>query len=177
MSWLTEDPTLVLVIGALALSALIVALLKTGRAVLVLAILGVVLVVGACVLLEFLVVTERERVEATVYGVAAAMQDNDTNRVLSYISTRAGNVREQAQWVLRMFEVEEAKITDGPFIVINELTSPPSATVELMAVARGKLRTGSLGHKQFPSRFVVTLGLENDQWRIEHVEQQQPFGP
>ncbi len=76
MSWLLEDPTLVLVTGAIVLVLLGVALAKTGRGAILLGMVGVAVLVAALVVVEWVVVTQRERVESTLYGITKALEAN-----------------------------------------------------------------------------------------------------
>ena len=64
MTTLIEDPTPILVVGILIEAVLAIALLRTGRGVLLWAMLAVAGLTGLGLLLERWVVTERERVEA-----------------------------------------------------------------------------------------------------------------
>jgi hypothetical protein len=176
VTWLTEDITYVLVIGALVLAALAVVFMKTGRASVLVGIAGVALLMVACALVEHFVVTQREQVDATLEEVRQAFVAGDQAAVMRHIAPGAAGLRRRATWVLDTVDVVEAKITDGPRIEINELTSPPSAVAELIAVARGRLKVGSTPRDQYAARFTVTLSYEDERWRIENVEEDMPFG-
>ena len=72
MTWLVEDPTPTLVAAALIEAVLVLALVKTGRGVLLWAVGGVALLAVALLALEWLVVTDKEKVEETLSGAARA---------------------------------------------------------------------------------------------------------
>ncbi|NIP84511.1 MAG: hypothetical protein GTO03_02715, partial [Planctomycetales bacterium] len=116
MSWFTEDPTLLLVIGGLLIAALVVACAKTGRVVMIVWAVPVAAVVGGGVLIEHLVVTPREEVEGTIESARQAFVANDQEAVLRYISPSpaADPIRRRIRWALQMAEIREARITDGP---------------------------------------------------------------
>jgi len=176
MSWLTEDPTLLLVIGALVIAALAVALVKTGRVVMIAWMLAVAAVVGVGVLTERLIVTEREEVGQTIEQVRRAFLANDANEVLAHVSTESNQVRRQVDWALRAAELLEVRITDGPHIEVNNFTTPPSATAELIAVAKVRLHSGTSIYDQYAARFFLRLTKRSDRWLIEEVEKELPLG-
>jgi hypothetical protein len=90
---LLEDPWPAIIGGGLLAAVLLVIGFKTGRG-LWLIIVGLVLVVTAgLVVLERLVVTERERVEQTMVDTAAAVESNNVGAVLAYVSPTAGAAR------------------------------------------------------------------------------------
>ena len=72
MTWLLADQiTIIVGTAAVALLLAIIAW-KTGRGVLLLAVIGVVSLGGVLVLIEFLVVTDREKIYDTIDQLAAA---------------------------------------------------------------------------------------------------------
>src|SRR5262245_66549345 len=89
MTWLTEDPTPILIAGGIALIVLLVALLKTGRGVVLMAMVGVALLMGLALLIDKLVVTDRESAADVIYQAAAAAEENKPEVVLSFISPSA----------------------------------------------------------------------------------------
>lgn len=176
MTWLTEDPTLVLTLGAMTVAVLVIVLFKTGRAVMLVAIVGAVAVTGLCVLVERLIVTDREEVEITIDAVVTALQDNDAEAVLQHVAPDATSVRLRARGVLLLVNIEEVRITKGPEIVIHTLTSPPTAEVEMVVVGKGTLRIGATMHNQYPVELYLTLRREEDRWLIETAQHNMPFG-
>jgi ABC-type uncharacterized transport system permease subunit len=173
MTWLTEDPTTVIVLGSMTIALLAIVFYKTGRAPVLFGLLGAIFIVGALVLVEHLVVTDRERVELTIYGVADALEADDLARVQSYLTADALQLQNRATRYFSIVEVQEAKITDGPHITINKLT--PTAHVELVAVPSWKMKYDATIRK-IPFDVKVDLRLEGERWLIDAAEV-TPFDP
>jgi hypothetical protein len=123
-----------------------------------------------------LIVTEREEVEQTIEQVRRAFLANDANKVLAHISTESDQVRRRVVWALRTTELLEARITDGPHIEVNNFTTPPSATAELIAVAKGRLRSGTSIYDQYAARFLLRLTKRSGRWLIEDMDEEPPLG-
>ncbi|HUS38107.1 MAG: hypothetical protein WBF93_02310 [Pirellulales bacterium] len=175
MSWLTEDPTLLLVIGGLVLAMLAVAFVKTGRVVVLLWALLVAAMVGVGALIEQVIVTPREEVEQTIEAVRLAFLANSEADVLAHISSDAGGLQQQVGWAFRTIEVTEAKITDGPKIDVNPYNPPPSATAELIGSVKGRVRNDSVEHRII-NKFIVRFSKRGDRWLIDEVKHELPFG-
>jgi hypothetical protein len=92
-TWFTENPLPILIGGGVVLLVLLVLLLKTGRGVILTAMLGVAVVMGLAVLIDRLVVTDRERIANVIYQGAAAAQRNDLDAIVDLISPSASDVR------------------------------------------------------------------------------------
>ncbi|MCE9546009.1 MAG: hypothetical protein K8T25_10880 [Planctomycetia bacterium] len=171
ISWFTENPTPILCIGGLVLLILAGATYVTGRGVMLAFMIPVVLVMGSSVLIDFLVVTEREQVIATIHDGAKAFEANDIGRVERCLSATApAMLRVQATEILHLVDVQQVKITSGPEIKINRLTSPPTAVAEMIVVAQGKLRVGETIYSKIPRRIVVRLRWEGDRWLVYEAE-------
>ncbi len=167
MSTLLEDPTPFIVLGIFAEAVLGVMLVRTGRGVLLAAMLGVLLLVLAGVALEWLAVTEVERVEATLKGAAAAMEANDEDALLAYCSSSesAAYTRSRAQQALRSAEITRIKL-NALKITINRLTSPPTAEARFVAVVSAQGHRDTFGHMTRPVRLSVELCCESGRWLI-----------
>ena len=164
MTALLEDPTYLIAFGVVAEAVLGFILVRTGRGSLMVAMAGVLLLVTAGVALEWLVVTETERVEAVIDGAAAALEDND-RRVLQYIDPSDDYSRRRALWALREVEFTQIKIRDLK-IKINDLTSPPTATANFIGVVSGRDRTGEFGHLTRPAGCALELSRRQGRWLI-----------
>jgi hypothetical protein len=165
MTTLVENPVPVIVVAIFAEAVLAVMLVKSGRGVLLGAMAGVLVVALGLVGLERLVVTDRERIEATLDGCAAALQDNDLDGLLGYISPSDTASRTEAARALRLIEFSKVTLGD-PEITINRLTSPHTAHVVLRAYAAGRLRSGEFEGTMRPIRFEVELRQEGDRWLV-----------
>ncbi len=80
MTLLFENPLRIIFIGIVIEAVLGIVLLRTGRGALLWAMLGVLALTLAGVVVERLVVTEKERVEMTLDGITSALEANDLKR-------------------------------------------------------------------------------------------------
>ena len=160
-----ESPWPILFIGIAVEAVLAVVLLRTGRGAVLWGMIGVAAFVLLGLLIEWLVVTEREAVEHTLDACVAAVEANNVEQLLSYISPSAQQARNDARSVLGRVEVEKAWINDLE-IMINHLTSPPAATARFQAIAKGSDRKGEFPYKPIAQRVTVELRQENARWLV-----------
>jgi len=177
MTIFLESPMPVLAIGVIVEVVLVGFLVGTRRGVLLVPMAAVLLITLAGVLLERLVVTERERVENTLYDAAGAIQDNDADRVRTFVAKNGSDVLRRAVYYMNLVEFESIRL-HNPRIQINKLTSPPTAVARFDGTARYSDRTGTIPYSYYSSSFRVTLVLEPDGWKVQDVEgdPQKPLG-
>ncbi len=165
MDTLLENPMPILFVGIFVEAILGVALVKTGRGLFLIAMIGVLLLLLAGVGLEALVVTDREQVEATLDGGAAAFVDGDLDRVLSFVAADASAVRQKVQWILRLAELDSIKITDLKINIVRT-TSPPTARAKLVAVVSGREKSGVYTPTNYPVRVNLQLRQQGERWLV-----------
>ncbi len=178
MTTLVENPMPIIFLGIIAEALLATMFVSTRQGAIIWAMLGVLVLVFAGVALELLVVTEVERVEATLDGVADALEDNDLKRLLEqYISTRAMNTRRRAINAMGMVEITSAKIS-GLDITINRLTSPPTADARFRGAIHFEPQNEMVHYRYYAADFDVELRLEGDRWLItDHIEYSEIGSP
>ncbi len=167
MFWLTDDSTPVFVICGITLLVLLVFLLKTGRGVIMLAMAGVVLCIVAAILIDMMVVTDREVVEQTLFKAANLAEQNQFEALLDYVSPSVPHVRAQAaSWIHQASRIDEVGIS-AIDITVNRTKHPPTARAEFRVYARGEARERN---NPFPftylSRLRVDFQWENDRWLV-----------
>ncbi len=166
MTQLVESPWPALTFGIIALAVLAVVMLRTGRGVILFGMGGVVFLVLLLVGLEWLVVTDREKVENTLHAAAAAIEANDVDRLFQFISPRASFTPQRARHALRQVEFSEARIKNVE-VEINELTSPPTAKAKLLAIFSAVDRTLQVPYTGVRIPMNVQLQREEDgRWLI-----------
>jgi hypothetical protein len=136
MSSLWENPLPIAVIGALvALVALLVFLSRrSGRSLA--ALVAVVAITLVMVLVERLVVTDRELIEAEILGLADAIEANDLAGVLSHIDPTAAAIRSDIQALMPQVKwsvANAASIT----VTVDEGSDPPTASSQFRAFMQG----------------------------------------
>ena len=166
MTTLVEDPTWIIVLGIVVEAMLAVLLVNLRQGWIAWVMLGVFVLVLAGVGLEWLIVTDRERVEATLCGAAEAVEANDLDRLLmDYIDPHANLARQLATDALKSLEVTSAKIS-GLRVKINELTSPPTAEAKFIGSVRFEDPRGRIPYRSRAANCTILLRLENDRWLV-----------
>jgi hypothetical protein len=167
---LIESPVPVLLAGIVAAAILAILFFNSGRGRYLLFIGGVVLLTIAGLAIEHFVVTEREEVESSLYGLADAMEANNKNAAVGFISPSAAAIKTQADLAFARFEVLQASISNLE-ITINDLTSPPSAEARFNSLIRVRDRKGEMPYGGEPFYFIVKFRKESDRWLItDHKE-------
>lgn len=171
MTMLLENPIPVIFVGIVVEAVLASVFANTGRKVVLLAMIGVLILVLGGVVLERVVVTEKEVVEATMDGVVAALEDNDLDRLLNeYVSPLAAHTRLRAETALDIVEVTQAKIRNLE-VTINRLTSPPTAEARFDGIVYFRGRQPGIHPDRYAAKFVAELRWEGGRWMItDHVE-------
>jgi hypothetical protein len=168
--FLLQDPVPIIVLGIIAVAVLGAMLLSTGRGVFLIAMLGAIGVTLLGVGIEWLVVTEQERVEAAMDNTAAALVSNDIDTVLACCTQSADFTRGQARLAIRRIEFLKIKLTSVEIDDINYLTSQPTVTANFNAVITASDRSGQFGTVTRPIGFTLHLRKESDRWLITSHE-------
>jgi ketosteroid isomerase-like protein len=167
MNWFFfEGPWPILVTCLVLEAILLIAVVRTGRVVLLWAVVGLGLLTGGLLLVERLVVTDNERIRETLDGVAAAAAANDLDGVLAYIGPDAKDVRDLATNSLRRIKVREAKIGNDLSIAITQQGGAPSALATFTGRIRAEVHGEALGHDTYVGRFSVGLVKQGDKWLV-----------
>ncbi len=168
MTWLLEDPTPTLVAILLIEAVLVVALVNTGRGALLGAIAGVGLLGALLLGVEWLVVTDKESVEASLSGAAQALESNNPQAVMDYIDPASAMRNRVAQ------EMAQVTISKARFsrldVKFNRHVSPPTAEADFMGYVNGRDRRGEFPYENFAGRFTVRLRREGDRWLMTDYE-------
>lgn len=174
MEWLTEDPSLTIGLGTLALVILAVVLYRTGRGVVLVAMVLVLLLTTALVVAERWIVTDRELVADTLYRGARALEANDVPTVKSLIASDSQALHALVDRVMSDVAFRAVHIGGDLEIKINRLTSPPTAVARFTCRVEGTPRRMDFAHDQFIRGVKVTLRQEEaGHWAVAEVEPQQ----
>ncbi len=170
MDFFSENPWKFVIGGALVEIGLVIALVKSGRGFWLAWIGGVAIVAAGLILVERLIVTEREQVEITLYDAAEAVEKNDINAVMKFIAPAAPR-REELRARLPRYHIEKVSIKNDLKITVNDKTSPPSATAEFHVVVTGGDRGGNAHDVSLPFYFVVFFERDKDRWLINGYDE------
>ena len=170
MAWLFEDPKLVLTAGVLVELLLGVALFQTGRGVLGLVMLGVAVLVASLLLVERVVVTDREQVGDSLHRAAAAVEAGDIAAALCLVAPDAPlAVKTEVRRLTERFDVTKVKL-NGLRIVVDKRANPPVARATLRVIVSARDRRGHSPYNNFIGTFAVDLRRDNDRWVVFDYE-------
>jgi hypothetical protein len=142
MLWLYEQPLVIVALGVALILALGAAWSASGRKELLIAsgLAFVLLVAGLIV--EKVVVTDREAVRATVLRIARDVQNNNRQAVLSHIYSGSPQLKRQAEGELPKYHFTELRITRIHLIDVDRQAEPRSAIIEFNVIGSGSERGG-----------------------------------
>jgi hypothetical protein len=170
MTWFTENPWPFLLVGVFVEVILVIILLSTGRGALLSAIAGVAVLNIVLLVAERIVVTDRERVAATLDELAATLTTGDTGAVLQFIAPSATELRARAEHSLQLVKINEARVLSDLEVTVNVAAEPPTATATFNARFSFKLVRGMSPYEIMLRHFWVTFEKHEDRWLITAVE-------
>jgi hypothetical protein len=159
-----ESPWPILLIGIPAEIVLAILLWRTGQGKMLWAMLGTAAVVVLGLLIEWLVVTDREAITDAIYDGAAAIEANDQNRLLMHVSPGVPDLRADVRWVLDRFEFTMVRVVELGAIDVKRSTNPPTAQAKLRAMGTGRDRKGEVPYQGFDEVVTVEFRLEGNRW-------------
>ena len=167
MSWLVEDSTLVVIAAAVFALGFLVAFLKTGRGLYLVWLGAVALIALILVLVERYVVTDRELIENTLFGAAAALEANDVEAALEYLSPTTQPLHFEVRRRMELLKIEEARIADLR-IKFSPLELPPKAIATFLGIL--KFQASGIPYDRLLRRVTVKLVKDGDRWLVESYE-------
>lgn len=145
-----ESPVTIGVVGLIFTLMALITWMKGGyKGALVVALIAVILTI-LLIALSINVKTDREQIQQTLTDVAAAVQQNDVAKVLTYVhpSATAGVTRVKSE--LPSFRFTEARITGVKSITVDKTSTPQSAIAEFnVAVSVASQGTTASGIRRF----------------------------
>jgi hypothetical protein len=176
MNIFLESPWPALMLSAVIEAVLAITLIRTGRVGVGVAMAVVLVVAGVLVLVERLVVTEREEIENALAAVATSLESNDARAVLSAFEPGFAG-RNEIERALARFTVREAHIGGDLEVRLNPLTTPPSASAYFTGRVEGKDSRGEFPYEHLIRRFKVVFHRHDGRWLIADYTDQDLAGP
>ncbi|MGE0537821.1 MAG: hypothetical protein AB7O68_22845 [Pirellulales bacterium] len=165
MSTFVENPVFWIAITLLVEAILAIVLVRTGRGAILAVMLGVLLLGAAGLLLEQMVITEREEVEAAFDDIADALERNDLPGVLARLAPEAASLRTEASSRMPRVEIDEARIRDLK-VTFNHRANPPTARADFKAIVEARDTKGEVPYEHFIRQFSVGLRRDGDRWLL-----------
>ena len=169
--WFLETPWPPLVLLGAAACVCVALWYSRRRAAWLAAAFGLALAGVAVWFVERAVVTEAERVERSVYDLAAAFKRDDREAVLSFFSLQADDLRQLAERTLD--EVDVSDDLDVKDLDVRLFAAGSRAESHFRANGSFVWRSMPLG--PYPSRWLVTWQNEGGGWKIIEVQRLNPI--
>ncbi len=173
ISWFTENSMIPLVTGTfLVLAFLGLAISARERTMLYAAIIIAALTAGI-VITESLVVTDREAVTEIVYTLAKAVESNDMETVLGYVSDQREDAKERIRIEMPNYIFDSVRVL-GIAGFSATTTVPKTAEVDFSVLAHGRARAHGNGQhvqRRIQLKFQKTA---DGQWRMIDYSHSDP---
>lgn len=177
MNWIFESPITIVLLGAAVLAVLSTVWVQTGKSQVLIAmgVVGALLIAGLVV--ERLVQTDREKLEATVREIAANVRRNDHAKLYQHIATSAPELRARAQAEIPNYEFTECTVTKIYRVEVRDEKRPKEAEVEFMVRVSGNFnyqgyQTGDGTYLRFIRLYFVQD--ENGSWKVRDYAHDDP---
>ena len=142
MSWLFDRPVSVAILGVVLCVPIAIAWVMTGRKEVLYALGAAFAIFVGLLIMERMVVTDRESIEATVLQIARDVQANNHQAVLGHIYSGSPQLKQKAQSEIANYVFTECRVTKAPEIEVNVTDQPRSAKVSFLAAAAGDFKYG-----------------------------------
>ena len=173
MTWIVEEPLYIAILGVVTLAFLGIAWIQTGYRSLLHAAIGTTALTVGLLLLEYMVDTEPERIEATLRHIARDVERNDHEAIYAHVYSGAPELLAEAKDQFPRYNFERATIKRNLEIVLDMNANPPAAhasfnvRVDVTELATGGIHPGA--------GFVeVTMRKEGDEWKVAECSYDEP---
>src|SRR6476661_1585024 len=176
MPWLYEQPLIIVVLGVALLLGLGAAWSASGRKELLYSMAVVVVLLIAGLVIERLVVTDREAIRATLLQIARDVQSNDRRAVLRHVHFSATELKKKAEAELPNYHFTECRVTRINLIDIDRHAEPRSAMVELNIIISGEFKYAGLEATGTYPRWVKLhmLREKDGRWTVVEYDHDDP---
>lgn len=176
MNFFFENPWRILIIGAAVEIVLAAILFQTGRGKIIWAMIVAAVFTAGSLIVERLVVTDREAVGVTIDAAVAAVKADNEKWLLTCIAPSAKSPQADACWVLKFVTVEEAHLS-GFEATVNRSTNPPTAEAKFLVFGFASLKSGIVSHQGYSRHVTVRLEQQGDRWLVQDYTIEGVAGP
>jgi len=177
MNWLFEQPIVIVIFGVAVVLALAGAWSATGRRELLYGVGAALALLLAGLVVERLVVTDREAIRQTLVHIARDVQSNNRRSVVAHIASSAPSLKKKAEAELPNYQFTECRVTKVHSIDVSTQATPPTAIVRFNVVASGSFRYGGfeVSDSQVPRWIELQIVKEKDgRWTVEDYSHAPP---
>jgi hypothetical protein len=155
-----------LLVAGIAIEAVLaIALLRTGRGVLLAPMAAVACIVVTGVALERLILTEGERVELALNEAARAIEADNLDRVLACVAPEAASLHADAHRYHDFAHFTQIRIRNLE-VQVNRNTPLPTAKSTFLALVTAGDRSGAVHDVTQPVKVRILLRKESGRWLI-----------
>jgi divalent metal cation (Fe/Co/Zn/Cd) transporter len=140
MNWLFDRPVYVAILGVGFSVPIAIAWVMSGRKEVLYVLAAAFALFVALLIMERVVITDREAVETTVQQIARDVQANNLQAVQRHVHSAAPLLQQRVQKELPNYVFTECRITSQPEIEVNAKDQPRSAKVSFLAAAAGDFK-------------------------------------
>jgi len=167
--WFTEDPLPPIMLFVIIGAALAFVAHSQQKPRLYVAAIFMGILCGLTFFIDRAVVTEREKIEASIYDLARAFQQKDVAGTLNYFSPQNVKLQLMVTGALALVEIDDDyRITD-----VSVKTSADNTLAEshFRANVTATVPAQGVNHVRHPTRWRVEWRKEDGKWRIIEVHQ------
>jgi hypothetical protein len=165
MSLFTEKPVALAVLGAICAIFPLLVFLSRRTLGSLFALAGVLVLTLGLILVERLIVTDREAILTQQQGVLAAVEANDLRKTLTYIDPAAAAVRSDAQTLMPQVKVNRARRLGDVEVKLDPTSNKADATTTFRGFLEG-VHTGSGLHFGYMDQVDIHWAKQNEKWLI-----------
>ncbi|MBA62435.1 MAG: hypothetical protein CMJ76_08720 [Planctomycetaceae bacterium] len=164
-----ESPLYALAAGVPLCVILVAIWFQTGTHKLLIATLAVATVTIGLVFMESAVKTPRERIYETIFAIADAVEKEDFETAVGYVSPESEIVRSQALNELNKYEISSISVKNNLVVVFDNSTAPLTARTGFNVVVKGSARQLGINNQTVPRYLEVTFQYHatNDAWYVK----------
>ncbi|MFM7844634.1 MAG: hypothetical protein ACKOBW_10645 [Planctomycetota bacterium] len=177
MSYLLEHTGTLMLVGTLLLAGLLAGWYQLRDSRLLLGVIAVLVVMGGWLVVDRLVVTERERIERVIDDVAEAVLRGDAERAVSHFHRSRQDMRDLAISELKLFQVTAIEIKRPIKIELvgADERQATKATARFNIVVTGGDLAGLIKDRRVPRYLEVEFFKEGDRWWVDRYEHHDPL--
>jgi hypothetical protein len=177
MNWLFEQPIVIVMVGVAVVLALAGAWSATGRRELLYGVGAALVLLIAGLIVERMVVTDREAIRETLARIARDVQSNNRRAVVQHIAMGASSLKQKAEAELPNYKFTECRVTKVHSIDVNSTATPPTAIARFNVIASGSFSYGGVdvSDSQVPRWIELQMVKEKDgRWAVEDYSHAPP---
>ena len=176
MSWLFEQPLVIVLLGVAVTLALGGLWSATGRKEPLYAAGGALVLLIAGLVIERLVVTDREAIRQTLADIARDVKSNDHRALAAHIHSSAPELKKRAQAEMPNYKFDDCRVTRVHLVDVDASAEPRSAIAEFNVVVSGTFRQSELEVTGTYPRWVKLHFVrdKDDRWKVIAYEHDDP---